>query len=202
MKKSHTYKAIGFDWSGVVFFHTSTYPKAIQHLFGIPPEEFRPIYYAYNTLLNVENQDQKEVWKIILSQFNLEDKVDTFLSYLESLPLGNIHLEMIHFIEDLKRQGYKVGLLSNHTLSGAQQARTYDLDKVFDVSFFSAEIKFMKPQPEAFLLLADKLGVDIRELIFIDDASRSLQGAHEVGYTPILYSNMEQLKSELSRLLQ
>ncbi|PIR03793.1 MAG: hypothetical protein COV59_03920 [Candidatus Magasanikbacteria bacterium CG11_big_fil_rev_8_21_14_0_20_39_34] len=196
------YKGIGFDWSGVVYHYGSSYPQAVEHLFGIPPEQFRPVYFTYNHLLNVESRDIREVWKKIFSHFNLENEVDAFFSYLNSLPPGSLDQEIILLITELKKQGYKVGLLSNHTLSGAQHARSIcDLDSLFDVSLFSAEIHFMKPQPEAFFILAEKLGIDISELLFIDDAKKSLEGAEQVGYTPIRYLNADQLKKELSQIL-
>ena len=40
------------------------------------------------------------------------------------------------------------------------------------------------------------------EVVFIDDSTRSLEGADKIGYVPILYKNNEIFKSELSIILK
>ena len=39
------------------------------------------------------------------------------------------------------------------------------------------------------------------ELVFVDDTKRSLEGAENIGYIPILYKNNDLLKSELEQIL-
>lgn len=195
------YKAIGFDWSGVVFFHPASYPQAIKEFFGIEREEFQKIYFQYNHLLNTGNYDARDAWTKILSHFGKETQAHDFVTYLEELPQGKIHTEMMDLVVELKAKGYRVGLFSNNSLSGAKEARTFGIDTIFDVTLFSAEIGFMKPQAEAFGTLAKMLGVHLSELIFIDDSQKSLEGASDIGYTPILYKDMNQLQNELKKLL-
>jgi len=198
MKK---YKAIGFDWSGVTFFYTANYSEIFQKLFGITSQKFYTVYHQYNHLLNSKNEDRRSVWKKILSHFKKEDEVDYFLGYLDGLPIGNFNNEMLQLIRNLKENGYKVGLLSNHTFEGAQQSRALGIENIFDVVLFSSEIGYMKPEKMAFDILAEKLNIDISELIYIDDTSKSLENAEIIGYTPILYSNMVELKKKLQELL-
>lgn len=195
------YKAVGFDWSGVTYFYVSSYAEVVRDLYGIPFEQFYDVYYRYNHLLNTKSVSKLEVWKQIFSHFDKENEASAFLEYLKELPLGCIHEEMIELIRELKNQGYKVGLFSNHTLDGAKEARALGLEDIFDVVIFSAEVGVMKPQGEAYMLLAKKLGVSVTELIFIDDTEKSLLNAEKIGYTPILYSDMEKLRYELSNLL-
>jgi len=199
MKK--TYKAIGFDWSGVVFFYPASYQEAIKDFFGIEREDFQKIYFQYNHLLNTGNGNPRDSWRMILSHFGKEAQANDFVTYLKNLPQGHIHKEMIDLIVELKEKGYKVGLLSNHSHAGATEARTFGIDDMFDITLFSAEIGCMKPQAEAFQALAKKLAVDLSELIFIDDSKKSLEHAEEIGYTPILYENLEQTKKDLAKLL-
>lgn len=48
--------------------------------------------------------------------------------------------------------------------------------------------------------LFDKLGVAPEELIFVDDAEKSLEKAPEIGFTPILFNNTKELKGKLVEL--
>ncbi|MFA7244694.1 MAG: HAD-IA family hydrolase [Candidatus Magasanikbacteria bacterium] len=192
-------KAIGFDWVGVVFF-TSRYHTMISELLNISNEEFSNSYYKYNHLINTTNIDEKEFWTIVFTDLGKESKVDEFLKLLHNFPKGKYNEEILPLIKLLKNKGYKVGLFSNHTATGAQEARQLGVDDLFDITLFSAEVGVMKADPAAFLMLAEKLEVNISEMIFIDDTPRVLENAKEIGFEPILYTNMESLLQRLQEL--
>lgn len=72
--------------------------------------------------------------------------------------------------------------------------------KLVDEVVISGEIGFQKPYTEAFDVVFQKLGVLPQEVIFIDDAPKSLEKAVEIGYTPILFLGNDKLKKDLSEL--
>jgi len=188
------YKAICFDWSGVVFFYSASYAEIFHTLFQIGPKDFFPVYYQYNHLLNRASSNKHSYWEDVLREFGLEDKLDYFLDYIDNLPMGDFNHELVKLLKELKEKGYKLGLLSNHTESGARDARKLGVDEMFDVTCFSAEIGYVKPQAEAFLTLADKLEVDISEMVFVDDSKKSLENGEDIGYFPILFTTTKELK--------
>jgi putative hydrolase of the HAD superfamily len=196
------YKAIGFDWSGVVFFHSANYPQAIKAFFGIERTDFQPVYFQYNHLLNTGDHNVTDVWGKILAHFGKEAEAPAFVAYLEGLPPGKIHTEMVDLAVQLKEKGYKIGLLSNNSLAGARVARAHGIDDIFGVTIFSAEVGCMKPQKAVYELFAERLGVNVTDLIFIDDSPKSLEGAENIGYLPILYQDLEKLKCRLSEVLK
>ena len=77
--------------------------------------------------------------------------------------------------------------------------RADGLDKHFDVFIVSAEVGVMKPDPEIFNLFAERLGVTLPELVFIDDSKRSLSAAVECGFEPVLFESYEQLVQSLNK---
>ena len=91
----------------------------------------------------------------------------------------------------------KLAVLSNHTSSLRARMAKNGTEKYFDAIIISGEIGYQKPSKEAFEVVFSKLDVKPSEAIFIDDTPRSLEYADEVGYTPILFENNEQLKSDL-----
>jgi hypothetical protein len=107
--------------------------------------------------------------------------------------------EVLELIDRLRAKGYKTGLLSNNNQQAADKMRTDGLDKHFDVFIVSAEVGVMKPDPEIFNLFAERLGVKLPELVFIDDSKRSLSASEECGFAPVLFESYEQLVKELSK---
>jgi putative hydrolase of the HAD superfamily len=106
---------------------------------------------------------------------------------------------MLELVDKLKVH-YKVGLLSNNSLSGGKRIRSLGVDKHFDVFLISAEIGLQKPDQEAFKVLYEGLGVAPSEMIFIDDSESSLRTAQEIGFQPILFTTYESLLQKLEEL--
>jgi len=71
---------------------------------------------------------------------------------------------------------------------------------MIDDAVISGEIGYQKPHKEAFAVLFERLGASAQEVVFIDDSPKSLEKAEEIGYTPILFQNNEQLISDLRSL--
>lgn len=112
----------------------------------------------------------------------------------------SINQELLKIVDKLRHHGYKVGLLSNYGRSGADMIRKSGVAAHFNAFLASGETGFVKPQPEAFMLLVEKLNVAIQELIYIDDSEYCLSSAGQMGYYPILYTDTTDLTVELRKL--
>jgi len=114
---------------------------------------------------------------------------------------GNVPNEALFtYIRELKSD-YKIGFFSN--IAGNYLGKIFMPDQLalFDAMFLSYEHGYVKPQPQAFESIAEKLGVAIEECVLIDDQERNVTGAHNVGMAGILYLDMEQFRRELEQLL-
>lgn len=198
--------AIGFDWGGVILQHIDgSFADVAADYLHVDNECFRRAYFLHNHMINkgVESRafDQAiEMWQKILSELDRVDQLDTFMEFVQSRPKGDVSQEMVALIQQLKNQGWKLGLLSNASAEGAQRIKNHTCLSLFDVTLFSAEIDCMKPEPEAFQKFASALEVPLSELVFIDDSTHSLLTAEEMGYIPILFQNMSILKDQLKVL--
>lgn len=197
------YKAIGFDYGGVLEVFDTTRPIGeAASLAGVTLEEFRTEYLKRNHLSNVENQDWYEVVQQVFAMLNVPvERQESAIKLLRDHET-NAHLNtgLLELMPKLRAQGLKVGLLSN-----AWAARRKDLEEngvaaLFDAVLISGEIGAQKPDVEAFEPFCKALGVEPAELIFVDDSPFSLAKAVEIGYTPLLYKNNEQLFSDLRNL--
>jgi len=194
------FKAIGFDWGGVLYLYSfKLYHTAAEYL-SIPLEQAREVYFKHNHLLNIGECDPKNFWKIIFVELGRGEEVEGFLTHVDSLPPSSLNHPMFTLVKLAKQNGYKVGLLSNMSSLGAKEIRSHGVEDLFDVVAFSVEEGVMKPDPRVYLSFTKKLGIEPNELIFIDDSRKSLESADEVGYLPILYTDMESLLKRLVEL--
>lgn len=193
------YKAIGFDYGGVLNISKPIMP-GLAEIFGIPQNELREEYLKHNHLANVGDMSYEDLWTKVATQLGQAGKAEQAVAHMHQQHSKEFDPLMLMLAEELRQKGYKTGLLSNNTKVNGARLREEGLDKYFDVFLISAEIGIQKPDPEAFQLLIDKLDVLPEELIFIDDSESSLRLAENIGYHPILFKNYEQLKSELTNL--
>ena len=109
---------------------------------------------------------------------------------------------LIQIIPGLKGQ-YKVGLLSNVRSRNWLEDRFLpgELDELFDVVIASGDVGMIKPEPEIYHLMAQKLGVLPAECVMIDDSPSSVDGARAAGLQAIHYQNNQQVVTERHTLL-
>jgi putative hydrolase of the HAD superfamily len=85
---------------------------------------------------------------------------------------------------ELRERGYRLGLLSNYSLSAAitQSLRRLGLASYFDDVVVSADLGLVKPHPELFREAARRLGLEPGEVLFVGDNPRAdIAGAAAVG---------------------
>ena len=107
---------------------------------------------------------------------------------------------MIQAVKTAKRSGIKTGLISNSWGNGL----AYDpemLEELFDAVVISGDVGLHKPQPEIFLMGAERIGVAPEECVFVDDLRENCEGAEAVGMKAILHRGAEGTLSQLEELL-
>jgi putative hydrolase of the HAD superfamily len=114
----------------------------------------------------------------------------------------HLDLDLVALVGSLREAGYRVGLLSNDTLTLEHKLR-YDLAlyDVFDAVIISAAIGVMKPDPGAYRAVARALGVECGECLFIDDSPANVNGARCVGMQAIHYRAGMDLRAALAPMI-
>lgn len=176
--------------------------KDIAELLGIPLADLKEEYFKHNHLSNVENMNWEDMLVRIVSIFDNTQKTKekVLLMVREFLLTRKINADLVAFFPVLRKQGLKVAIFSNNTSKLREELTENGIIKLVDEVVISAEIGFQKPHKEAFQALFEKLNVYPEEVVFIDDTSKSLEKADEIGYTPILFKNNEQLKADLQNI--
>lgn len=201
---ARNYRAIGFDWGGVLNGKPGMYfVQSVAAEIGVTPAAYQTAYFHHNQKVNRGEVSWEQLWELVLAELGHQHEpalVQRIIQISEEANADNLNEDILALVDRLRANGYKVGLLSNNTTEKAALMRKRGLDKKFDAFAISVETGFVKPEPAAFNHLARDLGVDISELIFIDDSPKSLSTAEETGFTPILFNNYDELVSDLNAL--
>lgn len=100
-------------------------------------------------------------------------------------------------VTDVRRR-LPVACLSNtNSVHWDAGAAHWPLWGAFDHAFLSFEIGFVKPDPEAFEHVVDKLGVPAEQLLFLDDNALNVEAARAVGFTADRVVGVEEARAAL-----
>ena len=196
-----SYKAIGFDYGGVIHGTSGSFTTPAAELLGVSVEEVRRVFFQNNHLANVEKLPWIDLWKhiaVLLGHAEKLDLMEALIRQYESAQVVND--DMIGLMGRLRTAGYRVGLLSNYGNGLREQLSEQGISDCFDVISISSVISAMKPSAEAFGTFCNELGVVPAELVYIDDTERSLSLSGEIGYTPILFRGYAGLVTRLEEL--
>jgi HAD superfamily hydrolase (TIGR01509 family) len=126
------------------------------------------------------------------------------LAAMAHIPEAQAHHEIEHnvpgeqlfaYINSQLHGRYKLGILSNAGDNWLKDIFTADQLALFDATCLSYETGFIKPQPEAYRTIAERLGVEPVNCLFVDDQERYCTAARDVGMQAITYTNFEQFKT-------
>lgn len=188
-------KAIIFDCFGVLL--GNAYKMHLIEVEKTDPDraaEIRAINHAAD--MGILNRDESA--EAISDLFGMD--VEDFRAEQDRAEVPNT--ELLAVIAELKKT-YKVGLLSN--ISGRDRLSmrfvNNELNDHFDTVVASGDEGFVKPQPEIYQIAAIRLGVEPHECVMIDDIFEFCEGAKAVGMQAIQYFDNEQIKRDLTALI-
>lgn len=97
-----------------------------------------------------------------------------------------LHIEVdsgaLDIVRKLRRQGVTVALGTNQqSYRGDHMRDVVGYSDEFDASFYSHQLRLAKPDRAYFRAVADGLGLDPPEILFIDDLPSNVRGARSIG---------------------
>jgi putative hydrolase of the HAD superfamily len=107
---------------------------------------------------------------------------------------------MVEAVRRAHSADVRTGLISNSWGEGL----SYDtsmLEELFDGIVISGDVGMHKPEPEIFLLGAERIGVAPAECVFVDDLRENCAGAEAVGMTAVLHRGADSTLPRLEELL-
>ncbi len=119
-----------------------------------------------------------------------------YIKHTQLLIFGSVDL-----LRKVKCAGYNLYALTDNVIEIVEYLKSaYDFWQLFDGTIVSAEVGYLKPQPEIFNRLLSQYEISATETVFIDDMSYNIKGAESIGFSGILFENAAQCESELKSL--
>ncbi len=187
-------KAVIFDCFGVII--TDALSVIVEEVRARDPEaaeDIRGLVHASNKGLIDSQESNQQIAEIL--------GVDS-QKYQQQIQDGEIKDQrLMDYIVELK-QTYQTAMLSNISVSGVHKRFSDDeLAQHFDTVVVSGEIGYAKPEPEAYEIVAERLGLRREECVFTDDKPEFCEAARAVGMPAIVYESLGQFRTDLEKLL-
>src|SRR5258705_5631975 len=115
--------------------------------------------------------------------------------------IGAAYSGTIEILKQLKQAGYPLYGLSNWSAETFPYAREkYDFFDLFDDFVISGAVGQVKPDPEIFQIMLEKIGKPAEECLFIDASLTHINQAQKLGFGTIHFQSPEQLAVALREL--
>lgn len=103
--------------------------------------------------------------------------------------------DMLQYYKKLKQIGYKIYLCSNITEDTYNYIKeNFEIIQTADGGVFSCFENISKPNIQIYKNLINKYKINVEESIFIDDTSKNIISANEIGFKTVLFKDIEQIK--------
>ena len=115
--------------------------------------------------------------------------------------IGDVNWDTVEIMKQLKQAGYLLYGLSNWSAETFPLAREKcDFFNLLDDMIISGAVGYVKPEPEIYHLMLEKIGKPANECLFIDDSLPNIEQANTIGFVTIHFQSSMQLENELKRL--
>lgn len=204
MEMDHEIKAVIWDMGGVLLRSEHyQYREELAARFKVTEEQLE--HRVFNTpsaeLATVGKISQVEHWLNTGRSFGLKDEE---VAWFEELFWAGdrCDFDLIHFIRSLKPE-LKTGLLSNAWMGTREMLKNkYNCLDAFDVAVFSYEVGLAKPDPRIYHVILEKLDIDPKKAIFVDDFSENVIAASALGIHAVQFKTREQAIQDVNHLLR
>lgn len=121
------------------------------------------------------------------------------IAFVESLRPNE---PMIEHMRTLRERGYKMAICTNNVREWEHLWRAkLPVDEIFDVVVDSGFVGSRKPEPRIYELTLERLSVQPRRALFIDDFEINCVAARELGMTAVHFQTTEQALEEIEAAL-
>ena len=128
----------------------------------------------------------------------LEQELEVFFSKTERIVEQFEYAE--HLVKHLKKQGYRIYLLSNYgDFLYNQASPKFTFRDFVDGELISYQIHTIKPDRRIYETLFERYQIQPDNAVFIDDNEDNIEGAKQVGLHGILFHDFEQMSQELKQ---
>lgn len=166
--------------------------------------DFWPSYWAHRDALDKGELRVVEYWRAIAADLGVTWDLPTiqrlwaidFRSWISVEP-GTVAL-----LQELSDGGTRLALLSNAGFDFGDAFRNAPFSTLFEKVFVSAEMGLLKPDAAIYRRVAAELGIELEQMVFIDNKAVNVEGATALGATGHVFTDVHGLRTFLESLAQ
>jgi len=104
-------------------------------------------------------------------------------------PNAHVRPEAVATVRRAKVAGLRVGVLSNELelFHGREETEALEILRVMDSLVDATHTRILKPNPRAYALGCEALGVTPENVVFVDDQMRNVEGARRTGLDAVWF---------------
>jgi putative hydrolase of the HAD superfamily len=195
-------KTIIFDTDGMVIKREMYFSERFSKEFGVPADKVSPFFKKEFKLCLLGKADLKIELSKYLNLWNWKKSVEDLLSFWFEHE-SDLDKEMLESISALRDRGLQCYLDTNNEKYRVQYIlKKLGLEKYFDGFFSSAEIGYIKEQPEFWSEVYRRLNnPDKSEVLVWDDGEENLKTVKDFGFNAELYSDFEVYNKRMKLLV-
>jgi epoxide hydrolase-like predicted phosphatase len=195
------YRGLLVDWGGVLTSDVFASFRAFCEVEGLEPDavrrRFRDDRDCRELLIGLETGT--------LEEEDFEPQLAGLLGVeaaglIDRLFAGStVDERMLEVVRRARKAGVRTGLVSNSW--GLRRYPRELLAELFDGVVISGEVGMRKPAREIYRLGAERIGLEPKACVFVDDLPFNLSPAAELGMGTVHHRAVEETTGELERLL-
>ena len=195
-------KAVVFDYGKVICFPPEdTVLDELAAIAGMSPQALDSLRWSHRDGYDRGTLTGKEYYRMLLAAGGVHRDEET-LEKMVAVDLRSwthINPGTVKLMEDLKAiPALKVGILSNMPHEFLALARgTIPVFDLPDVSVFSCEVGYIKPEEAIYRRLLSALDCEPEALVFFDDMQINIDAARSLGIRAFLWKDPETARAEL-----
>ena len=147
----------------------------------------------------------KEFWTRTIVKYNLNKTIQVFLDEYDSEEAIRRYKTMspidgvVELIDDLRNNGLRTALATSGWETRMHAVLDiFGLRDKFDVAVSAKDVTAAKPDPQLFLLAADRLGVHSSQCVVIEDSATGVAAAGRAGMKCIAYTGLPHVNQDVS----
>lgn len=212
MKKRDEIKAIIFDLGGVLQLGEKQRERKNQkHSSGVHEKAAKKLnvdldqYFDSIDSLYVKSMEgkisKKELLKKLSFNFSVSEKKIERIYYNLYKEKFKLNKQLFKQAKLLKKQGYKVAILSDQWHLSKEVHFPKKLQNIFSPVVISCDAGIRKPSLGVYKLILKKLKLKAENTLFIDNQSWNITPAQSLGMKTILFKDNKQTLEELRKVL-
>jgi putative hydrolase of the HAD superfamily len=197
-------KGVAFDFGNVISLPQDTgVIDELASIAGMERPRFEPLLWAARGEYDRGTLTGIEYYRGFLAQagvFPGEAALEKMVA-IDLKSWARINPETVKLMEDVKKAGLKLGILSNMPHEFLAIAReTIPVFRLPHGAIFSCEVDSIKPEEKIYRETLSALGLKPEEMAFFDDIAVNVEKARSLGIRAFIWKDSKTARSDLETL--